>query len=106
MNYCYRVDKLFRPMYAHRTLRTIFDPDASEWDNTSIEKKVEILEVILQSGYPLSCWINDYLGYYKALKKSYVESSLPRALEILKENSLNQNLIHQIDDWLRQRTQA
>lgn len=40
-----RMDRIFKaPMWKHRTLRTIFDPFSSEWKETSMDKKVQILK--------------------------------------------------------------
>lgn len=41
------VDEVFGSMYKHRTLRTLFDPNSSEWDETTVEKKLEILKKII-----------------------------------------------------------
>ena len=38
------VDEIFGSLYRHRTLRTLFDPNSSEWSDTTIEKKLEILK--------------------------------------------------------------
>ena len=43
------VDEIFGSQYKHRTLRTIFDPNSSEWNDTTIEKKLKILKKILES---------------------------------------------------------
>ena len=43
------VDEIFGSLYRHRTLRTLFDPNSSEWSDTTIEKKLEILKTILDS---------------------------------------------------------
>ena len=42
------VDEIFGSLYKHRTLRTLFDPNSSEWNETTIEKKLEILKKILE----------------------------------------------------------
>lgn len=100
MNYSYRVDKIFNRFYQHRTLRTIFDTDASEWGNTTIEKKVEILEKILSSGYPLDKWIKEYIDFYITLKKEYVKDSVSKALEILKKHCSSALALDQMNEWL------
>ena len=43
------VDEVFGSLYKHRTLRTLFDPNSSEWNKTTIEKKLEILNKMLKS---------------------------------------------------------
>ncbi len=85
MNYHSRLDKLFSKgeMWNHRTLRTIFDPFAAEWSNTTIDKKLEILEKMIDSGYSLIDWIREYNEFYAVdLNKLHVPLSVPDALEI------------------------
>jgi len=41
-------------IYTHRTLRTCFDPGSSEWDQTDMKKKLEILRKVLSQGYDLN----------------------------------------------------
>jgi len=65
-----RLDKIFAKghLWQHRTFRTILDPFSSEWNETIFEKKIEILEKIVQSGENLKFLIHDY-------KKRYIEQN-------------------------------
>ncbi len=86
------VDEVFgTSFYQHRTLRTCFDPQSSEWSETTIEKKVEILKKILTSEkITLDKLIFGYKYYYthELTNKSYVVNSLEDALIILLNKSL------------------
>jgi hypothetical protein len=46
MHYQEKLDSIFGKgsLWRHRTLRTVFDPFSSEYDNTSIDEKLEILK--------------------------------------------------------------
>lgn len=86
MHYCYRLDELFANgrMWNHRTLRTLFDSYAAEWSNTTIDEKLTILEKMLDSGYTLENWIEEYKEFYaKDLNKPHVTLCIPDALEML-----------------------
>ncbi len=59
------VDEIFGRTYKHRTLRTIFDPFSSEWAETDMNKKIEILQIILNSRkISLEQLIEGYKDYY------------------------------------------
>ncbi len=87
------VDEVFGSMYRHRTLRTLFDPDSSEWSDTTIDKKLDILKKLLDSN---KITLNEILGgyihfYQKELaNKGHVINSLTDGLAILLTNSLIQ----------------
>ena len=61
-----RMDKIFAhgQLWKHRTLRTIFDPGSSEWDNTTMDQKIEITKKIVCSGEDLYDLIFDYKDRY------------------------------------------
>ena len=81
------VDEVFgTSFYQHRTLRTCFDPLSSEWSETTIEKKVEIIKKIITSEkITLDRLIFGYKYYYKheLSNKGYVADSVENALIIL-----------------------
>lgn len=85
------VDEVFGSLYKHRTLRTIFDPNSSEWNETTIEKKLEILNKILKSDkITFQELILGYKHFYsiELENKKHVLNSLEDGLLILIENSL------------------
>ena len=85
------VDEIFGSLYKHRTLRTLFDPNSSEWNETTIEKKIEILNTILKSDkITFQQLILGYKHFYsiELSNKSHVINSLEDGLIILLENSL------------------
>lgn len=85
------VDEIFGNLYKHRTLRTLFDPNSSEWNETTIEKKLEILKKILESNkITLEQLISGYKNFYKneLANKEHVLNSLENGILILLQNSL------------------
>jgi len=85
------VDEIFGSTYPHRTLRTLFDPNSSEWNETTIERKVEILKKILDSKkISLGSLISGYKSFYsnELTGKKHVLNSLEDGLIILLQNSL------------------
>lgn len=85
------VDEVLGSMYRHRTLRTLFDPSSSEWNQTSIDKKIEILKKILNSNkITLDEILNGYKHFYQneLANKGHVLNSLQDGLSILLTNSL------------------
>ena len=90
-HYQERVDEIFGSLYRHRTLRTLFDPNSSEWSDTTIEKKLEILKIILDSKkIDLPQLIYGYKTFYskELSNKGHVLDSLEEGLSILLQNSL------------------
>jgi len=89
-NYSERIDEIFNSnLFRHRTLRTIFDPFASEWNDTTMEKKVEILKKITEAGENLEDLMLEYQLYYKELNKpnaaKNAEVGLARVLQYILE---------------------
>lgn len=85
------VDEIFGSLYRHRTLRTLFDPSSSEWNDTTIEKKIEILKKILGSKkISLDILILGYKHFYakELTNKLHVLNSLEDGLIILLQNTL------------------
>lgn len=62
MHYQQKIDKIFAngSLWKHRTLRTLFDPFSSEYNLTTMDKKLEILQTIQKSGLIISEVIFDY----------------------------------------------
>ena len=78
----------------HRSLRTIFDPSSNEWNRTTIDKKLDMLQRILNTKeISLSVLLYVYRNYYteELSNKAYVVDAIPDALEILLEHSLLKN---------------
>ncbi len=66
IDYEARMDKIFTQghLWNHRTLRTVFDPGSSEWDATSMNRKIEILMKVIENGEELDALIFDYKERY------------------------------------------
>lgn len=88
MHYQQRIDKIFGKgsMWKHRTLRTLFDPYSSEYQQTTMEKKLEILKTIKDHQINLNDLINDYKDFYREEKKIHVVNSANEGLKILLNN--------------------
>lgn len=84
LHYHYRADALFgkNGHWNHRTLRTFFDAGSSEWRETTRERKLEVLEKLAASDYPLADWIKDYEHYYlhESVGRAYVVKEIDSAL--------------------------
>jgi hypothetical protein len=86
LHYSERVDKIMGfSLYRHRTLRTLFDCHSSEWDHTSMDKKLMLLELLMDNDYPMQNWISDYKDFFTLdlIGKGYVVDALPRSLVIM-----------------------
>ena len=85
------VDEIIGAYSPHRTLRTLFDPGSFEWNETTIDKKLELLKTILDSGKITLPEIVDGYSYYylhELSGKHYVADALKDGLAILLENAL------------------
>lgn len=85
-----RLDKLFGKgtIWRHRTFRTVLDPYSTEWTLTSIEKKLNYLELLINSGEDLAQFINEYEIRYLEQNRSDIAGSVKDALIILFLNKL------------------
>lgn len=61
-----RLDKIFSKgsMWQHRTLRTVFDLYSTEYHETDMNKKLEILQRIVEAGESLNGIIDEYKERY------------------------------------------
>lgn len=90
MHYQDKLDNIFAKgsLWKHRTLRTIFDPFSSEYDETTINEKLEILKKIKDNEIELSELIDDYKEFYLEENKPNVIKSVEYGLRILLVNAL------------------
>jgi hypothetical protein len=80
INYCEIVDKaLGHEMSQHRTLRTCLDPGSSEWNETTMEEKVEILKKV-SAVKDLNRIFLLYKREYQEMGKPYVAKGLEDGL--------------------------
>ncbi len=77
-----RLDKIFGKgsMWTHRTFRTVLDPFSSEWNKTGYDKKLEILEKIIDAEEDLEMLISDYKDRYDEQNRKDISSSAEIAL--------------------------
>ena len=80
-----RLDRIFAKgsIWQHRTLRTVFDPYSSEWNETDFEKKVEILERVIEAGEDLEGLIMEYKLRYNDQNRKDIANSVEDALAAL-----------------------
>lgn len=64
------------------SLRTCLDPESEEWDQTSMQKKIDILRKTIANGYSLQELVIDYRSFY--INKKNIEVA-QRALDGLME---------------------
>ncbi|MEO6820765.1 MAG: hypothetical protein ABI266_04920 [Ginsengibacter sp.] len=85
------VDEVFGCTYRHRTLRTLFDPDSSEWQETAIDEKVQILSKLIGSNkITIHEILRGYVHFYKyeLAGKKHVLDSLQDGLGMLLAESI------------------
>jgi hypothetical protein len=85
-----RLDKIFSKgaLWKHRTFRTILDPYSSEWNHTTMEKKIEILERVVSSGENLVVLVADYKGRYNEQNRHDISNRVEEALTAILQNML------------------
>ncbi len=85
-----RMDKIFikGSFWKHRTLRTIFDPPSFEWSETTMVKKIEILEKIVDAGEDLDKLIYEYKRRYNDQNRKDITSEVEGALAVLLQYKL------------------
>lgn len=79
------IDKIFEKgsLWKHRTLRTLSDPYSSEYNQTTMEKKLKILNTINENKIDLNELIYDYKEFYTAENKIHVVDVADEGLVIL-----------------------
>jgi len=88
VHYQQKIDKIFGKgsLWKHRTLRTLFDPFSSEYNQTTMDKKLEILKTIKDNGIDLTELLIDYKEFYTEENKIHVVDVADEGLErLLKE---------------------
>jgi hypothetical protein len=88
MHYQEVVDEVMGPFYLHRTLRTLFDCKSSEWKDTALQEKSEILKALLDNGKMTLDQILDSYRFYYSIElagKRYVVDNLEASLEMIQE---------------------
>lgn len=85
MHYQEKIDKIFGKgsLWKHRTLRTLFDPNSSEYNQTTMDKKLEILNTIKENEIDLTELLNNYKEFYTEENKIHVVDVADEGLEIL-----------------------
>ena len=86
------VDEVFGSFYKNRTLRTLFDPYSSEWNDSTLNEKIEILKTLLASNkITLEEILSGYTHFYQheLVGKEHVINSLQDGLTILLNTSIN-----------------
>lgn len=85
------VDEVLGGSSPHRTLRTLFDHLSDEWNRTTLDQKVDMLQRILQSEkITLPVLLLQYRYYYEEelANKAYVVDAIEDSLEILLQHAL------------------
>ena len=85
MHYQQKLDKIFGKgsLWKHRTLRTLFDPNSSEYNQTRMDKKLEILNTIRENKIDLNELLDEYKEFYTDENKIHVVDVADEGLEIL-----------------------
>lgn len=90
MHYQEKIDKIFAKgnLWKHRTLRTLFDPYSSEYGHTAMDKKVEILQTIIDNKISLAELIREYKDFYREENKRNVVDAVEDGLTNLLAKTL------------------
>jgi hypothetical protein len=85
MHYQEKIDRIFGKgsLWEHRTLRTLFDPNSSEYTQTTMERKLEILKTIRDNEIDLNELLNDFKEFYTEENKIHVVEVADKGLERL-----------------------
>ncbi len=85
MNYQEKMDKIFSKgsLWKHRTLRTLFDPYSSEYNETAMDRKLEIFKTIRENETDLNELLKEYKEFYTEENKIHVVDGADEGLEIL-----------------------
>ena len=85
MHYQQKLDEIFgkESLWKHRTLRTLFDPNSSEYNQTTMDKKLEILNTIRENKIELNELLDQYKEFYTEENKIHVVDVADEGLEIL-----------------------
>ena len=67
-------------LWKYRTLRTLFDPHASEYSKTTPEQKAKIMSKILTSDMPFEILVDQYKNFYRELGKPNVVKNFEMGL--------------------------
>lgn len=91
MHYQQRIDNIFAKgdLWKHRTLRTLFDPHSSEYNQTTMERKLEIIQTIKDNGIDLANLLDEYKEFYTEENNIHVVDVADEGLKIL-EKQLNE----------------
>lgn len=84
------VDEIFAKgdLWKHRTLRTVFDSNSTEYSKTSPEQKAKIMSKILTADFPFEILVDQYKQFYRELGKPYVAKDFEKGLLALIDKKL------------------
>lgn len=88
-----RLDKIFAHgrIWPHRTFRTILDPYSNEWEETSMDRKLEILERAVASGESLQMLVFNYKCRYIEKNRKDIAGCVDTALARILEHQLTKS---------------
>ena len=91
MHYQEKLDIIFANgrLWEHRTFRTVFDPYSSEYQDTSMEQKVEYIRKCNEKNLSLDELVESYKEFYREENKPNVINSLEDGLIRLTTKILN-----------------
>ncbi len=86
-NFFERIDEMMgcNEDYEHRTLRTVFDSFSSEWDDTDMEEKVEILKKMVDSGMNIGITSVEFLMEMEDLNKKISDNDVLLSISAILE---------------------
>lgn len=93
-NYCETVDNVLSTPYSkHRTLRSCLDPGSAEWEDATMEDRIEVLKRLVASGNSLQSIFLNYKLTYIEMNKTHVSNNLENGLAAVLQYLLEQQII-------------
>lgn len=93
-NYCEAVDQVLGTTYSkHRTLRSCLDPGSAEWEDATMEDRIEVLKRLVASGNSLQSIFLNYKLTYIEMNKTHVSNNLENGLAAVLQYLLEQQII-------------
>lgn len=80
----------------YTSLRTCLDPESQEWNQTSVQKKIEILKKFLAKGHSLQELVIDYRAFYIAHQNIEVAQRAMDGLMELLNHFLREKMNYQV----------
>ena len=85
IHYQEKMDRIFKGLHKHRTLRTLFDCLSHEWESSTFKQKEVLLLKLLNSDKSIEFYIEGFQNFYRneTAHKAYAAEYVPQSLRLL-----------------------